>query len=399
VLESAPTHVRVMGARYQDLLEATAGYQRTGIPLVALNGISFAPAGPVDDLGIYYFIPKLSQILGWTVFRAIDVFYLSILCLSFILGSLGLYLWAGSQFVKWLSLAWLLVLTAWSYHAGDVYIFSMFASVVAVAWVLYVLREHTEKPWLPALFLSVGLLLGLAHLVRSHSGTPALLFTTCLLLLGFPHGFKRNALLLGVLLVGFLLPQLWLRSMVHKRDNFLTEHCSNYHAFTSHHVFWHSIYVGFGFLSNDYVAAYNDMIAYVKVQSLAPGTVFGSQEYERILRGQVFQLIRQHPGFALLTLTAKAGVMLFIFLAACNVGILAAFKFPKPWPLELAFWSAIGFSSLPGLLVVPSSSGYTLGLVTLATLYAIVSIDFARARQGHSRKLRQVSSVIPVAVR
>ena len=368
-----------MGTRYQDLIDAVAGYKLTHVPLVALNGVSFAPAGPVDDLGIYYLIPRLAAFLGWSVARSIDAFYLSALVLSFILGAIALHRWARSQLVKWLSLIWLLALTGWSYHAGDVYILSTVTTVVVIAAVLYVRRAHGESRWLPVFFLSIGLLLGLAHLIRSHSGTPALLCTACLLLFSFPRGLKRKALLLTGLLLAFLMPQLWLRSLVHARDRFLSAHCSNYQTFNSHHVFWHSVYIGFGFLTNEYVPSYSDMVAYGRVQALAPGTVFGSPEYERILRGQVLELIRRHPGFVLLTLTAKSGVLIFIFLAACNVGLLAALKHPKPWPLELAFWVAIGFSSLPGLLVVPSSSGYTLGFVALATLYAVVSLDFALA--------------------
>src|SRR5690348_5193735 len=46
--------VSFMFSRSRDLRRVSEGYSRTGLPLVAYDGTSFLPAGPSDDLGLYY---------------------------------------------------------------------------------------------------------------------------------------------------------------------------------------------------------------------------------------------------------------------------------------------------------------------------------------------------------
>jgi hypothetical protein len=65
-----------------------------------------------------------------------------------------------------------------------------------------------------------------------------------------------------------------------------------------------------------------------------------------------------------------------LVLLAGNFGLLAALYSRRPRSLDLAFWIAIGFSALPGLLVVPAPK-YLLGCMALVVLYGLVSIDYA----------------------
>jgi hypothetical protein len=124
------------------------------------------------------------------------------------------------------------------------------------------------------------------------------------------------------------------------------------------------------------VPGYRDEIVAEMVHSIAPSVRYLSPEYEHIVRTQVFRLVREHPLFAVGTMLAKLGAIGWILVVASNVGLLAAARYPKPWPMELAFWLAMGFNSLFGFVVIPRR-GYLLGFSALAVLYGIISIGYA----------------------
>ena len=373
---STPTKVRIMPIRYKDLLDANAGYKMTHVPLVAFNGKSFGPVGPADDAGSYYLIPRISAWLNLPLHRTVDLFYLALIIVAYVSAITGLFAYLSTQVGKTLAVLWTTAVALVAYHAGDIYILSAFTALSFLPWILYLTKHPLH--WFFLVFLGFGgLIIGLANTIRGHSGTALLIFTVVMLLFYVRVQPMRKAVLLLVLMAGFLLPGIGLRTLIAKRDTFLLAVCPGYPRFSAQHPFWHNLYIAFGFLVNDYVPANNDLVGYAKVQALAPGTLNNSPQYELILKQQVLALVRQHPGFVLATLAAKGGIVLLVLLISANVGLLAAARCGKPWPIELGFWSAIAFSSLPGLLAVPTSSGYLLGLITFASLYAVTSIDFA----------------------
>jgi hypothetical protein len=382
ISQAAPAVINIMPSRYRGLSDALWGYQKTHVWLVGFNGTSFSPAGAPDDLGSFYLIPRIAVLFNVPLDRAIDGFYLSILAIGLVSGAVGLWLSLNTNLGRGAALLWVLVVALWACRAGDVYIVSAAVPLAAVPWLMWAMKKGAEGFLLPMLLLVEGLAAGIAHTIRSHSTTALLIFTVCLLLFYITIPAKRKVLLVMVLIAGFLVPQLCLRAIVAKRDAFLEAASPGRTEFANRHVLWHNVYIGFGFLANQYVPAYDDSLAIARVEKVASGVAFGSVEYERVLRTEVFELLRHHPVLVATTLAAKAGVMLCLFLAVVNVGLLAAVRYPKRWPVELGFWFAIAFSSLPGLLVMPASTGYTLGFVTFSSLYAITSTDFALSMVG-----------------
>jgi hypothetical protein len=69
---------------------------------------------------------------------------------------------------------------------------------------------------------------------------------------------------------------------------------------------------------------------------------------------------------------------------------VAAALYPKSWPIEVAFWGAIAFNSLFGLLVIPQPQ-YLLGFKAFATLYGVVSVDHALKARAN-RQVEEVPS-------
>jgi len=172
------------------------------------------------------------------------------------------------------------------------------------------------------------------------------------------------------------MPMFYFHTLFQQRDAYFASNKSYAEQLLGGHPLWHSVYIGLGFLDNEYGLKYNDDVAYNKVRSISPGTRLVSPEYEQILKRETFKFIREHPRFVLYTLFAKLGIAFFFLLVFANIGLLAAIRYPKGWPLELSFWGAISISALPGIIVIPTPP-YLLGLIALATIYGIVSINHA----------------------
>jgi hypothetical protein len=372
-VEPLPTHISIMRTRYWDLRYTLAGIEQTGEPLVAVNGKILGPSGGLDDVGSYYLIPKLSQLFGLPLFRAIDLFYDILLFLGFLTGAIGFLILYATPLARTMALGGLLVLTALAHHVGDVYIFCFLTAVVVTPWMLALMRGRGS--WLPVFLVMLGALIETADAVRVHSGTAAFLFSSVLLLFLVPAHRGRKLVLFLCLIGGMLVPKLFFAREVARRDAFLGTHCPAYGPLSARHPMWHSVFIGFGYLQNDYGISWSDSNAYETVQSIAPGTTFGSVRYERVLRGEVLQLLRRHPWFVFLNLASKLGVVLAMVALGVNIGALATIIAPKPWAVELSFLVAISFSSLFALLTIPALP-YMLGLISFAVLYGIVSVGF-----------------------
>ena len=380
--EKQPTTLfTLMSERYQQLRRAFEGYQRTGVPLVAFDGNSFYGAGFSDDLGAYYLIPRLASVLDLRLAMAADVFLGTILCGSFLIGFIGFVFLFRRGLSRTIALIALLLLFGVSFLAGDVYVVLSSTAVALIPWLLYFVKRGVVDVWLVTFALGAGLCAGFANLIRGHSGTGFMLFIAIAVLFAIRCGWRSRILVTAVTLAACAAPSLYFHTLLDRRDAYLNAVQPGTPPVRVQHPFWHSVYIGFGFLSNEMVPAYQDRVAGYKVTSVSPSVSYLSAEYEGILKKEVFSLIRNHRSFVVMTLAAKMGVIGLALLLSTNVGLLAAVLYPKPWPIELAFWLAIAFNSLFGLLVVPHPK-YLLGFIAFGTLYAVVSIDRALEVRG-----------------
>lgn len=176
-----------------------------------------------------------------------------------------------------------------------------------------------------------------------------------------------------------MLPTLYFSSVYDHYKIYTKNNLSNYALGDDKHVLWHSVYIGFGFLNylNPDNISYDDTCGEKKVQSIVPDLtlVNNTEAYEAVLKEEVFKLIRHHFMFVIMTLFAKLGVLLFYLLKFANVGLLAAWFFPKS-RIEEFIWfvSGLVYALFP-LITVPAP-GYAFGFITCATLYGIVSINY-----------------------
>jgi hypothetical protein len=94
------------------------------------------------------------------------------------------------------------------------------------------------------------------------------------------------------------------------------------------------------------------------------------------LKWEVLRIVREDPFFVVRTVAAKAGVVMLYLLAFANVGLVAAARWRKQWPIDLAFWSAMAASCIFALVAEPRTS-FLMGFIAMATLYGVVSVNHA----------------------
>jgi len=384
------TLLTLMPSRYDQLRSALEGFHRTGVPLVAFDGNSFYGAGFSDDLGEYYLIPKLASLLDLKLPTAVDVFLGTILCASFLVGFVGFVFLFRRGLSRTVALIGLFLLFLCTFREGDVYVVLSSTAVALVPWLLYFVQRGVADGWFVAFASGAGLCAGFANLIRSHSGTGFMLFMAIAVLFALRCGWRSRIVLIAVTVAACVAPSLYFRTLCDRRDAYLNAMQPARPPIQEQHPFWHSVYIGFGFLSNEMVPAYSDEVAVDKVAAISPGAHYLSAEYEAVLKKEVFSLIRHHSSFVVLTLAAKLGVICFALLLSANVGLFAAALYPKTWPIEVAFWVAIAFSSLFGLLVIPYPK-YLLGFMAFAALYAVVSVDHALEARGN-RQVEELPS-------
>ncbi len=202
-----------------------------------------------------------------------------------------------------------------------------------------------------------------------------MVFAVIILLFHVKPKLSRKISLILALSVGALMPQFYLHGVLRNRDRFVLTMERNYVPAVPYHPTWHNVYTGLGFLNNEYGLKNTDEFAIEKVRTIDPDALYPSSAYERVVRSEVFHTIKMHPGFVLYSLMTKIGLLLLIGAICSGPGLIAAARFPKPWPIECAFWSAMVIASLNGVLVEPRAT-YLLGFVALCVLYGIVSLDW-----------------------
>jgi hypothetical protein len=365
--------VGIMRSRYEDLEQTLAGYSLSKTPLVAFDGKHFVPAGFSDDPGLYFFLPAIGRVLQKSLDQSITIFYLSILGLAYVLGSVGFVLILAGWPNRIVAIVWLLFLTALVYKIGDLYIVEFALPVSLVPWILWWAGRAGKMSLAFNVFLFVvGALIASAEFIRLTSGPPVLAFTVILLMFYVPLNRKSKIMSLSVLLVGFVLPRTYFGYLTSRRDAFIRSHSPGLQMTLHRNVFWHSAYMGLGFLRNSYVQGSCDDFNKEKVRSVNSDAAYLSPEYDAILKAETLAVVRQHPMFVIFTVAAKLGIVISVVLVFANVGFFVARRRQKFWHLQLAFWVAIALSAAPLAVVVPLKL-YLVGLMSFSTVYGIIA--------------------------
>lgn len=389
----------LMESRLIHIKQAFTGYQQTGIPLIDFNGIELLPSFTADDIGIYVLIPKLAHYFNLSIDTAINLFFFGILVLPCLIGIVGFFLLYKDHWQRFIALLSILMLLRVGYYTGDVYLAFITCSVSIIPWFLYAMKRNTNK-FSAALFFLSGLLIGLCHFIRAHTGTSVGLFIITYLILDHSHTWINKSKYLALLLCGLLLPYAYLQHQYTIHKNYVQTHMPDKVIGADTHVFWHNVYIGLGFLNfmNPDNICYDDSCAEKKVWSIDPTvSISNTTAYENILKWELWRLLRSNIHFFIFSFFAKIGILLYFLLRYLHVGLIFLFVFPISAQLIISFLIGLCFNALFGILTIPCFA-YCLGFISFALLLSVVSINNAiaqwRLRQKDNENFAAIAAPI-----
>jgi hypothetical protein len=357
------------------LKAATVLYQLTGISLLKS---SIEHPVPLEqsfggEVGIFYFVPIISTYCKLSVFDAAWWFlFMQIIIGVFVAGTALLSI-ARSLLGQAIVVIGVGLLGYVAWLVSDVYV-AYFFTVSFFPWLLVLLEKKYYKTLLPYSFL-LGLIIEYGNFVRSFSGLPLLVgsFVSIVCCLRFS---RKTVLSLAFLALGVGVVKLHIHRVIKQRDAYLQHHGYVFKKETLQHTFWHNVYMGFGFITNNKDIDFSDYCSVKKAKTINPKVGYLQPQYEPILRNEIIKLCLHSPNYVLRVLFAKLGVLFYYLLLFANVGLLAAYYYPKPLYIDLSYWSMLCISSLPGILTIPNTL-YLLGFISIAALYGIHSIVYA----------------------
>lgn len=320
--------------------------------------------------------------------RSINLFFFSIVWISFCIAIFGWFKLYNSLITKFIACSATLLLAYKATAIGDVYL-AYFACVICLMpWSLYFAKRNFYDNYLLLFLCCAGFTISFFNYIRAYAGFGVFLFMIFLFATSLNITKKQWLNLSFAFLVGASIPNIYFNYSYNQSIIYIKNSSTTMPE--KKHVFWHNIYIGFGFLQdNNPGIIYDDSAGEKKVQETTPGlTLEKTQEYEAILKNEVINLIKNHWQFVLFTLFAKLGILLFYLLQYANVGLFLALLFPKPWNLEIAFLLALAFYAIFPLLTMPYPE-YALGFISCATIYGIVSINYVVQKNNLKRILNR----------
>jgi hypothetical protein len=378
--QHAPTRLRLMPTRYVELRRAARGLSCSGVPLVAFDGLRYRPAAWTDDPGLFFFVPELARAMRVDLVTATDVLLIGVVLLASGFGLLGFLRTVETKLGRRVGIVAFLLLTIVEVVAGDVYVMNAAPAIACVPWILYFVSRKKITTGMLVMFVVTGVLGETATLFRAHAGTGLLLFTLVVTAGLYQVKPAARVLLITLLLLGAAGPELLTRELYARRNVFLEHQPGAMLEAGQGHPFWHSVYIGLSYVRNSDVPEYRDEVAIAKVRALRPDAAYLSTEYEQVLKREVFNLAKRRPFLILANLFVKLVVVSFFCICAANVGLYAA------------FWLAIAFNGLYGILVLPNPK-YLVGLIAFAALYGVYSIEYVAGRSGLQSRLRWIEKL------
>ncbi|MEA2493657.1 MAG: hypothetical protein QOJ29_1568 [Thermoleophilaceae bacterium] len=334
-------------------------------------------AGATDDQGVYLIVPWLAHLLGWqdpvNLFRwmALVAFAIPIALYPWLIRELS-----GST-IAGLASPFVLLIGLWLLPLSDIYWVTSWI-ILAMLPVLLLMDRRWPRHGLTLLF-ALLVLASLASTIRSQAGLPVLLGALLLMLRRpWPRVSRAGAIALCVVAY-FSVSAFGMAAVRAERDHQLHGRAL-VGATGTGHPFWHTAYIGLGYLPNDWDIRYYDLVGYRDVLRVDPKAMYLGPAYNRILRHRYFQLIGAEPGFAAklyvekLVVALRWGAPALLLLALAGPWLLLLDERRRRWRRDALFvLPAAIIGLLAPLLATPDAGGYLLGWLAAILLAAILA--------------------------
>jgi len=347
--------------------------------LLKTSGTNYIPLEESfgGEIGIFYFVPLIAHYFQNNALTSVSFFLTGLVVCGCVSMAAALCCITQHWVLRLYSIGMTVAMGYVAWIIGDVYI-AYFTAIALLPW-LFVLSEKKILV-MSCYFFSVGLCAYYIDFIRSYAALPLLVgcLWWLLLIIGYQKKMYKHAFLYFCFLCfGWWIVSFHIEQVLHQRDAFLAD--QGYIKNSNNkiqHTFWHSVYTGFGFITNDKDLNFSDACSAAKVASLDRTASCYSKKYEKLLCNEVVKLCIYSPHYVLRVMFAKLGIFIYLFLLFANIGIIAAWYYPKPWYIECFYLVLFLTSSLAGFATIPVGT-YTLGFMTVACLYGMHSLLYA----------------------
>jgi hypothetical protein len=369
MLREAPTHLELMTSRYVGMVQAARGYQCSGTVTVGFDGHQFFQAGRNEDAGMMELIPTVARLIGMSLARTYDLTILTVVSSAIVIGYAGFWCLYPDWRRRALGVVVFLCLGIAEARIADEYMFQVAPLIAGIPWLLYfgLTRRHLALTATAAL---LAFCCSWISLVRS--GTIIICMTFLLTMFVARYRVQKPLLPLLLVILACIPSVLFERSMIARRDKALAKVGAAATAVNSH-PFWHTLYIGLGFIPNSEVPEYRDGVAGEKVRSIDPTVPYASAKYQAILRRELWSIVRRRPMLVIRIFAAKAAIIMLM----ASILLLPAWRLifaerAVLW-LDAAFLLTIVMSAMNGMVAVPRTA-YLLTFLCLAFLYTSIKV-------------------------
>jgi hypothetical protein len=335
------------------------------------------PSGGGDDQGLYLYVPWLANLLGWqdpvNLLRWIALVALAVPIL--------LFPWmvrtiTGSTLAA-LASPFALLIGLWLMPLGDIYWVATWVVLLPVPLLLILDRRWPRHGLLALCGLLV--LASVATSIRSQAGLPVLIGAVLVVLRRPWSRWARGGAVVLCVVAYLSVGTFGIAAAREVRSSQLGGQWTIAGDTVSSHPFWHSTYIGLGYLPNKWDIRYYDTIAYRDVLRVDPKARFLGPAYSRILRERYFHLLREDPGYAAKVYGAKLLVALrpvapaLLALVLIAPWLLLVDPRRRRWRRDALFVGAAALVGLAAPMIATPYSAYLLGWLPAVLLAAILA--------------------------
>ena len=364
-----------------NMLQWTLSVLDGGGPILTMaqpGSDQLSAAGLSDDQGLYLIVPWLTHLLGghdtlgtlrWLALGAFAI-------------PIALYPWLIRQLsgstLAGLASPFLLLIGLWLLPLGDIYWVASWA-ILALLPVVLLLDRRWSRFSLPVL-LGLLVLASVASAIRGQAGLPVLI-AAALVVVRRPWARSARAGAVVLCVLAYLSFSGFGMALVRaERDHQLDGRALAGGTSTSH-PFWHTAYVGLGYLPNKWDIRYQDPIGYRDALRIDPTVASTGPRYNKILRKRYFKLVKSDPWFtfrdygAKILVSLRPAVPVLIALAIVGPWLLLVDRGRSRWRRDALI---IGLAGLLGLLspfLATPLSAYLLGWLAAVLLAGILAFS------------------------
>jgi hypothetical protein len=415
LLASTPGHWPILGTQATELRASLAMLRHGGPLLLGRHGSSGSLyAIGTEEEGMFVYFPFLSHALGVAdPVAMVRYLFVAMFTLTAAIYPLVFYKLTRSVLAG-LAAPIVMLVCVESLGSTGVYWAPAWAALTLLPLIYLLLRDWPRFGLLAV--LAIAFTAGCVSSLRAGSGLGVLISAALLLLLIRRWRWWRVLAALALVALAYTSVNSLLFAAVREHRNArigASAARAIERAQPSPHV-WHTMYIGLGYLPNDYGIRYRDGVAQARVQRDAPGTRYLSARYDTVIRRAYFSVVRHHPfevikQYAAKILVTAAGTspyLLIVLLGAPAWLLIGADRrIRRRWLLLVL--PAIAVSYLPTVIAIPTQpyeQGLygalgVVGVVGLCWMLAWLELEVrARGARGLIARLRAASSKAREAV-